>query len=135
MSKIDYLTNLDTKNDPQRQRAYMRLNKAFGYLPVYGPTMLDVETGQRLLEYLLKDFPGYKWVIEVRDSIITVINESLAPDWGFRLKEHLLDNDGELIRHMAGELLERYRVPREAMNKQTMAELPRDLRGNVARTG
>jgi len=130
---IDYMSNLNTANDKAREVAYGNMIKHFGYLPVYGPTMLDVETGQNLLKYLTEEFPGYKWVIEVRDTIVTVINETLAPDWGFRVKEGLLDNDGKTIRLMAGELLERYGVSRAAADQVELDALPRDARGNIKR--
>ena len=131
---IDYASNLNTKNDKAREKAYHKMVEAFGYLPVYGQTILDVEYGQRLLKYLTNDFPGYKWVIEVRDTIVTVVCETLSPDWGFRLKEKAIDNDGVAIRMMAGGLLERYGAKRGTADKVQLAELPRDARGNIKRT-
>jgi len=130
---IDYASNLDTKNDEARATAYRKMTQHFGYLPVYGPTMIDVETGQKLLKYLTEEFPGYKWVIEVRDTIVSVINETLDPNWGFRVREGLLDSEGKIIRLMAGELLERFGVVRGKANKDELNEVPRDARGNIKR--
>ena len=135
MALIDYATNLKTADDPARAKAYMKLTKYFGYLPVYGPSMSDVTQGQNLLMWLLQDFPGYKWVIEVRDTIITVLNEDLAANWGFLVRAEKLDNDGKVIRLMAGELLERYGLKRQGMNEQEMAEAPKDFSGRIARQG
>jgi hypothetical protein len=126
---IDYLTNLKIKDNPARAREILKLERAFGYLPVYGPTIEDMKYGQNLLGHILSRYPGYRWVIEVRDQIITVVNESLAPDWGFRLKERMIDNDGHVIRRFAGELLERYGIKQ----MRDLNECPRDARGNVVK--
>jgi hypothetical protein len=133
MALIDYQTNLKTDNDPARQRIYMKLQKHFGYLPVYGPTLVDVNRAGQLFEWIVNEYPGYKWVVEFRDSICTVVNEDLAPNWGFRIRESKLDNDGRAIRLMAGELLEKFNLARKGKDEEAMAELPRDAQGNVAR--
>jgi len=135
MAIIDYLTNIQTTDDPQRSKAYQQMMHHFGYLPVYGRSMADVTTGRKLLKHLLDVFPGYRWVLEVRDGIIKVVNESLAPDWGFQVREEHLDCDGYVIKGMAGELLERYGVSRGALNRDELNALPEDARGHVLRTG
>lgn len=126
---IDYLTNLNLKDNPQRQRAYLKMIQAFGYLPVYGPTIADIHQGQVLLDHILRAFPGYRWVIEVRSGVITVMNETLAMNWGFRLKDKMLDNDGVVIKRFAGELLERFRLSRGAKRNEELAELKKTPRG------
>lgn len=112
---IDYYSNLETTQDSDRAREQLKLQKHFGYLPVYGPTMPDITQGKIILAHILRDFPGFHWVVEVRDTIITVINEDLAPNWGFRLRDSQLDNDGKVIRSFAGGLLERYSKKVKAM--------------------
>ena len=133
MAIIDYASNIKTSDDPARERAYHKMTKHFGYLPVYGAAMSDVKTGQKLLDHILDIFPGYRWVLEVRSGIVAVVNESLAPDWGFKVREEHLDNDGYVIKGMAGELLERYGVSRSGINTEELAALPTDTRGNVMR--
>ena len=130
---IDYMSNLDTTHDKARALAYAKMIKEFGYLPVYGPTIHDVRTAQNLFGWITQEFPGFKWAIEVRDTIVTVINETLAANWGFRVREGKLDNDGKIIRLMAGELLERYGVARKAADAKALADLPKDARGNIKR--
>ena len=135
MSKIiDYATNLATADDPARYRLSMRLNKQFGYLPVYGCTISDMTYAMSLYDHIIKAYPGYRWVIEYRDSIISVVNESLAPDWGFKLKYKMMDNDGLVIKRFAGALLERYNLSAGPRNDDELNEKPRDLRGNILRT-
>ena len=134
MSKIiDYYTNLDTTGDKERMKFTLKMSKQFGYVPVYGPTMNDLRFAMQMFSYIIMDYPGYKWVVEYRDSILSVVNESLAPDWGFRLRHKMIDNDGKVIRKFAGMLLERYGLSRGAVVEEELAEKPRDLRGNVAR--
>ena len=130
---IDYQSNIKTQDDPARQKEYQKMAKAFGYLPVYGPTMADVQTGKILLDHILSLYSGFRWVIEVRDTIVSVVNETLAPDWGFRLKTSMLDNDGIVIKRFAGELLERYNLSRSHAVDQEIAEKSRDLKGNLER--
>lgn len=133
MGIIDYATNLDVADNGKRFYEYRKLIKMFGYLPVYGPRIEDINYGKQLLGFIVSAYPGYRWVIEVRDSVISVVNETLAPDWGFRLKVHMLDNDGVVICRFAGELLERYEMKRAGLDYLRLAEAPRDLRGNVLR--
>jgi len=92
-----------------------------------------VQTGKILLDHILSLYSGFRWVIEVRDTIVSVVNETLAPDWGFRLKTSMLDNDGIVIKRFAGELLERYNLSRSHAVDQEIAEKSRDLKGNLER--
>jgi len=135
MAIIDYITNLDVRDNNQRFCEYTKMVNHFGYLPVYGATLQDIRQAKILFGHLISVYPGYRWVVEVRDTIISVINETLAPDWGFRLKESMLDNDGRVIRRFGGELLEQYQMKRAGIDPTQIVEAPRDLRGNVMRTG
>ena len=83
MAIIDYMSNLKTVDDPARAQAYNQMMKHFGYLPVYGPSMADIKTGQKLLKHIVDVFPGYRWVIEVRSGIIAVVNESCISEDGW----------------------------------------------------
>ena len=133
MAIIDYATNLDVRDNGARLAEYAKMVKVFGYLPACGPTMQDIRQAKQLFGYLIAAYPGYKWVVEVRDTIISVTNETLAPNWGFRLKEKMLDNDGKVIKQFGGQLLEHYNMKRGKADITQLIEAPRDLRGNVAR--
>jgi len=129
------MTNLNLKDNDQRLTEAIKMQAAFGYLPVVGPSMPDVALGKKLLAHILQSYPGYQWVIEVRDTIITVMNETLDSNWGFRLKEKVLDNDGKVIVRFCGELLERYRLKRGAMEFDAVNALPNGGRGSKKRIG
>lgn len=133
MGYIDYFSNLNLSDDKAREKEYLKLQKTFGYLPVYGPGIQDVKQGEILLDHILKAYPGYRWVVEVRSGVITVINETLAFNWGFRLKDYMLDNDGHVIRGFAGELLERFKLSRGPKNENELKELKKNLRGEYVR--
>jgi len=95
--------------------------------------MNDLQAAMRLFSHISGEYPGYKWVVEYRDTVITVVNETLAPDWGFKLKEHTLDSDGRVIKQYAGMLLEQFNMSQGKLQGDELAEKPRDLRGNVER--
>ena len=130
---IDYLSNLPLKDDGKRAREYAKLQKHFGYLPIYGPTIEDVRYGKQLLGHIVSEYPGYKWVVEVRDTVITVVNETLAINWGFRLREKMLDNDGKVIKQFAGKLLEAFYLKRAGHDPAEMAGLKKNARGEYQR--
>lgn len=133
--QVDYLTNIKLSDNDTRTREALKMQQHFGYLPVYGPTMSDVITGKNLLTHILRVYPGYRWVLEVRDTIITVFNETLDQNWGFRLREGMLDSDGKVIVRFCGELLERYKLARGAKNQADVDALPGIGRGNKKRIG
>jgi len=135
MAIIDYETNLDVRDNNQRFHEYTKMVSHFGYLPVYGATLQDIRQGKLIFGILIQHYPGYKWVVEVRDTVISVVNETLAPDWGFRLKEHMIDNDGKVVRQFGGQLLEQYDMKRQKADHRRLAETPKDLRGNIVRVG
>lgn len=132
---IDYYTNLDTKNDVERARFSLNMERIFGYVPVYGPTINDLKFAATQFEHINKAYPGYRWVVEYRDSVLTVVNETLAHNWGFRLRHKMLDNDGKVVRQFAGTLLERYNLTRGAKVDHEVAALKRDARGDAVREG
>ena len=131
----DYQTNLKTSDDFARAKKFVELTKVFGYCPIRGCSMSDLTTAENLLKAIIRDYPGYQWVVEVRDTIVTVVNETLASNWGFRLRERILDNDGKVIRSFAGGLLERYKLKAGAMNPERVAEIPTNPRGERERVG
>ena len=131
---IDYHTNLNTTQDAERMAFTLKLSNQYGYVPVYGPTMNDLKFAMQLYTYIINSYPGYRWVVEYRDSIVSVVNETLDSNWGFRIKYARLDNDGKVIRQFAGTLLERFNMSRHALREDELNEKPRDLRGNVVRS-
>lgn len=129
----ELLTCLDVRDNLKREVEFVKAIRAFGYLPIYGPTIEDVHYAKELLEFIVSEYPGYKWIVEVRTGLVTVVNETFCPDYGFRLYTSMLDNDGKEIRRWAGDLLERYGVPRGGIVVGAVDEMPRDLRGNIKR--
>lgn len=127
----EILTNLDVRDNLLRNYEFVRMRRAHGYIPVYGPTIEDIHFGQQLLEHILKAYPGFRWVIEVRDTIITVVNETLQKNYGFRLRVSMLDNDGHVIKRWAGELLERFGIPATSIRHDILAEKPKTARGEI----
>ena len=133
MPLIDYQTNLNTDHDIARARVAARLVKQYGYLPVYGPTMADVTMAGKCFDWIIAKYPGYRWVVEFRSGVLTVVNESLDPDWGFRIKQNRLDSDGKVVQSFAGKLLEQFNIHRGAKDPEELAEKDRNVRGNIKR--
>ena len=127
------LTCLDVRDNLAREAEYVRAIRTFGYLPIYGPTIEDVHYAKELVNYIMSEYPGYRWIIEVRNGMVTCVNETFCPDYGFRLYVSQLDNDGKEIKRWAGGLLERFGVPRSKMVVGMVDELVKDSRGNVKR--
>lgn len=69
MGQIDYLTNLNLKDDKVREAEYLKMMNHFGYIPVFSPNMAGITAGKIVLGHLLRDYPGYRWVLEVRVAL------------------------------------------------------------------
>lgn len=129
----ELLTCLDVRDNVAREAEFVKAIRAFGYLPIFGPTIEDVHHAKELLGYIVSEYPGFRWIVEVRGGIVTVVNETFCPDYGFRLYVSQLDNDGKEIKRWAGGLLERFGVPAGGIIIDAVKELPKDPRGNIKR--
>lgn len=82
---------------------------------------------------LVKHYPGWKWYVECKHEtgVVSVRNLTLNGDYGFIVHLAKLVNDVEmnLVRNLAGELLERY--GQRAMARPEVVEVDRDIKGNA----
>ena len=126
-------TNLPIKDNLARAREYQKMEALFGYLPAIGPSMNELRQAQRILADICKRYPipPNMWVVECRSGMVTVVNDRVDPDFGWRGHEGELDNDGHKVRHIAGGLLEMYGI--EGQSDRDYSEAKRGLRGNIVR--
>ena len=129
----EILTCLETRDDKARYRLQERMIKQFGYLPIYGPTIEDLWFAAHLFDHLIREYTGYQWVVEVRGGVVKVVNDSADPYHGWTEHIEKFDNDGHHIKFIGGDILDRHGLPRRALEIDLISEMPRDLRGNIAR--
>lgn len=118
----------------QREMALAVQNavKMFGYQPFFGPTLNDMRQACSLFFVLDREYPGYHWVVEIRDGLCTVMNETIATNWGWRRPANCLDADGKVIKMVGGGFLERVGLKRGGITDK-IQDLATDLRGNIKR--
>ncbi len=113
-------------------REQLRMEKAFGYVPAYASNLPDLHLAADQVQWLLRAFPGYGWKVQVRDGLLTCVNDDLAPDYGFNLKLTMLDNDGKVIRRFGSKLLEMFGMP-ESFKVDHWLDAPKTQRGALIR--
>lgn len=90
----------------------------------------EYEWAKRISDCLEKHFPGYLWAVNVNlwGKMATVQALRLSGEWGFYLKldEVMHDPTLKCVRDAGGEILERYRVHRGAVDIDQIAALNRD---------
>lgn len=126
----DYMSNLLLADHKKRLKEALKMEQYFGYNAVYGVTIENVQWGKQLLEHIMRSYPGYRWVVQVRSDLIQVVNESLHMTWGFSVYQRNLDNDGKVIRRMAGELLSHFGLPAGPKNQELIDMIPKNGRGD-----
>ena len=88
--------------------------------------------GMRVLEKLLREYPGYNWHVEVNfaGQVCTVRTE-FGGQWGYVLHLEAIVNDPDLklVRWAGGELLERFNLSREKANLDIIDSLAVNARG------
>lgn len=119
-------------NDLRVVTEQLRMQKLYGYVPAYGANLPDLSLAAEQVCWLLKDFPGYLWKIQIQDQVLTCVNETLHPDVGFNLLVKMLDNDGKVIRKFGAGLLDMFGQP-EKLNADYILDAKKDLRGNLVR--
>ncbi len=113
-------------------REQLKLSRHFGYLPVYASTGPDFHYGKIVLAWLLEACPSYRWIVEVRDGVISIWNANLGSSWGFRILIKAADNDGNMVKSAAHELLARHGVRNAKADQDEIAHgLKRDARGEA----
>ena len=110
----------------------LRMSKHYGYCPAYASNLPDFTIASQQADYLLKAFPGYLWKVQVRDGILTCVNDTIACDFGFNLKVKMLDSDGKVIYKFGAGLLEMYHM-RAKYDSDQVSSAKKDLRGNLVR--
>lgn len=92
----------------------------------------ETALAMRVLEKLMKDFPGYEWHVEVNfaGGVCTVRTE-FGGQWGYVLHlDHIISDPSlKLVRWAGGELLERYNLSRVKANPDIIDSLDVNARG------
>lgn len=86
---------------------------------------------KRVGEHLHAKYPGYLWAVNVGGGVVTVQNLHLSGKWGFRVFERDITPDMREITAAGGELLERYNLRRAGIDRDAVASLERNLRGDA----
>lgn len=108
----------------------IRMKNRYGYVPAYGPTLPDLNTAWDQCQWLMKDFPGWPWMVEVRRGFLQCVNPMLHSEYGFKEHVRRLDSDGRVIRRYGVGLLERFgQGPR--LDEDQYLTSKRDVRGNL----
>lgn len=96
-----------------------------------GPAV-DVVLAKNAAAVLDKHYPGHLWGINVNGEtgVMQVFNLALSGRWGFILKLDKIDPELRAVMRAGGELLERYRLKRGALDLGNIASLDRDYAGN-----
>lgn len=107
------------------------------------PGELEVSSAMQIIckeiaDFLAKTYPGWLWAIHPQEfgGLVNIRNLTLHEVWGYRIKVSALQNDLHNLteaKRGAGEILERFGVPRGPYNdraRRALAERRRDVRGN-----
>ena len=81
--------------------------------------------------HLDKTYPGHLWAVNVADGIVTVKNMFLSGAMGFTVGILDLDTHLHKITMAGGEILERYRLKRAALNLDDLKGKKRDFAGRL----
>lgn len=125
--KLKELLHVDDLRVIEEQQRMARL---YGYVPAYGPNLPDLSLAAEQVGWLLKDFPGYPWKVQVGDGMLQCLNEALHGSYGFKELVRRLDNDGRVVRRYGAELLRRFRMP-EKCRVDDVFSAKSDPRGNL----
>lgn len=108
---------------------------------VHSPDELDEHASAVLLakdiaNYLEHTYPGWAWAVETdpRGGIVNLRALKLSGEWGYILKLAWIQDDPVVRRRLvlkaAGEILERYGMPRAGYSYEAWKAGPRDIAGN-----
>jgi hypothetical protein len=110
----------------------IRMVKHYGYCPALASNLPDFSIASQQVDFLLKEFPGYRWIVSVQDKLLLCVNETLQVDYGFKFPVTMFDVDGRFIRKGGAQLLEMYGVQTK-YSIDHIADAKKDLRGNILR--
>jgi hypothetical protein len=126
----DILTNLALSDNLARDREASCAIKAFGYLPYIGPSMPEMKFACHIFEILIREYPGYHWVVECRQGMVSIWNETLSATFGWRKGVEIFDNDGKVAKMVGGAFLERFGLRASGMNDDKVLDLQKNARGD-----
>ncbi len=91
---------------------------------------------KNVMDVLNKHYPGHLWVVGVDDEggVVNFFNTRLSGSYGMTLKISTLKNHSTLkkeVTRLAGELLERYGLPRGRLTPNTVADIKRSHEGSA----
>lgn len=95
-------------------------------------TANEMVMARTVAERLNKTYPGHLWATSIEGGLLIVKNLYLSGEWGFVIKVPSIYSISSLEKDVVkagGELLERYRQRRGAMNIGDIADLPTDFSG------
>lgn len=104
---------------------------------LYGVSSNVMMAIKRGADYLEKNYSGWVWQIQpdMRGGIVNILSGRLSSQWGWRLRiqELELDYNNSMIKQAAGELLERFNMPRRSFHlcAEEYSKAPRDSNGQV----
>lgn len=123
-------TMLDIEQSKAYRENISKMVKTFGYQPVHGATLGEIRYGQRLMSQIVRVYPGFKWVLEIRKGLVRLLNLTLHSSWGLCVAEKDLDSDGKVIISKVGELLDSLGYPPGPAKDDLIKLIPRDTRGD-----
>lgn len=95
----------------------------------------EIALAQAIGELLNKHYPGYLWAVTVNlhGGMATVQAMALSGEWGCYIPLSRILNDPQMkyVLQCGGEILERYRVRRGAVDVDQVDALPRDRFHNI----
>lgn len=94
----------------------------------------ETALAMRIIEKLIKEFPGYDWHVEVNfQGQICTVRTEFGGQWGYvlHLDQVIHDPSLKLVRWAGGELLERYNLSRVRADHEMIDSLPVNSRGIV----
>jgi hypothetical protein len=88
---------------------------------------------KNVADTLDKHYPGHLWAVGPSNdySMLAIWNENLSTRYGMWVRVNDIDPEYRNIMRWAGELLERAKVSRGAMNVDEMNNIQRDSRGEA----
>lgn len=106
------------KSAEQAEREFQRLYKrskamkreAFQYAEA--PTLNDHIMAKNCGEILERHYPGWEWAVGVGQGLVRIHAGKLDMQYGYVLHADKIDNDYQAVKRAGGEILERYRMPR-----------------------
>lgn len=97
-------------------------------LKMSGP---DVTLAKNVADVLHRKYPGHLWAVSVHGGVVQVFNLLLSGRFGFTVHADKIDTEYRAIVRAGGEILERYRQRRGAMNTDALQAQNRDFSGNL----